>query len=85
LRLDDAQNSALQRLEQASAKASDILKASCSTGQSLTPPGRLSAMVQRLQGMLQAIDTVQPALQEFYSSLSDEQKARFDRLGARPA
>jgi hypothetical protein len=41
-------------------------------------------MEQRLQAMLQAVDTVQPALQQFYGSLSDEQKARFDRLGARP-
>ena len=41
-------------------------------------------MEQRLQAMLQAVDTVQPALQQFYASLSDEQKARFDRLGARP-
>ncbi len=42
-------------------------------------------MEQRLQAMLQAIDTVQPALERFYASLSDEQKARFDRLGVRPA
>jgi len=27
---------------------------------------------------------VQPALTKFYQSLSDEQKARFDRLNVRP-
>ena len=32
--------------------------------------------------MLQALDTVQPALAKFYNSLNDEQKARFDRLDA---
>lgn len=85
LHLSDAQNANLQRLDDASSKAAEILKASCSTGQPLTPPGRIAAMEQRLQGMLQAIDTVQPALAQFYGSLSDEQKARFDRLGARPA
>jgi len=85
LKLNDAQNTALQQLDQASAKAADILKANCSNTQALTPPGRLAAMEQRLQAMLQAVDTVQPALQQFYGSLSDEQKARFDRLGARPA
>jgi hypothetical protein len=85
LRLNDAQNAALQRLEDASANASDILKANCSTGQPLTPPGRLAAMEQRLQAMVQAVDTVRPALAQFYGSLTDEQKARFDRLGARPA
>jgi hypothetical protein len=30
--------------------------------------------------MLQAVQTVEPALQQFYSSLSDEQKERFNRL-----
>jgi hypothetical protein len=38
-------------------------------------------MEQRLDGMLQAIETVRPALTRFYGSLSDEQKARFDRMG----
>jgi len=85
LKLNDTQNAALQRLDEASAKAADILKANCSNTQALTPPGRLAAMEQRLQAMLRAVDTVQPALQQFYASLSDEQKARFDRLGARPA
>jgi LTXXQ motif family protein len=84
LRLNDAQNAALQQLTDASTKAADILNASCSTDQALTPPGRLGAMEQRLQAMLQAIDTVQPALEHFYTSLSDEQKARFDRIGVRP-
>jgi hypothetical protein len=37
----------------------------------------------RLSGMLQALDTVQPAIAKFYNSLTDEQKARFDRLGPR--
>jgi LTXXQ motif family protein len=31
-----------------------------------------------------AYETVRPALTKFYGALSDEQKARFDRLGARP-
>jgi hypothetical protein len=30
--------------------------------------------------MQQALDIVQPALAKFYNSLTDEQKARFDRL-----
>ncbi len=33
--------------------------------------------------MLQALDTMQPAIAQFYESLTDEQKARFDRLGPR--
>ena len=32
--------------------------------------------------MLEAIKIVQPALESFYGSLTDEQKARFNQLGA---
>ncbi len=31
--------------------------------------------------MLQAVETVQPALADFYNSLSDDQKARFNAMG----
>jgi hypothetical protein len=37
-------------------------------------------MEQRLDAMLRAVDTVQPALAKFYGSLNDEQKERFNRL-----
>jgi len=50
--------------------------------QSLTPPGRIAAMEQRLKTMLDAINIVQPALESFYGSLTDEQKARFNLLGS---
>jgi LTXXQ motif family protein len=85
LRLSEAQNAGLRALDEASAKAAGLLAASCPTDRALTPPGRIAAMEQRLTAMLQAVDTVQPALAKFYGSLSDEQKARFDRLGGRPA
>jgi hypothetical protein len=81
LRLTSSQEAALKALNDASAQAAQILSADCPTGQTLTPPGRVAAMEQRLKGMLQAIETVRPALSRFYASLSDEQKARFDRLG----
>ena len=84
LRLTDAQEADLKALNDASAQAAQLLGANCPTGQTLTPPGRVAAMEQRLKGMLQAIETVRPALSKFYASLSDEQKARFDRLGRKP-
>jgi hypothetical protein len=40
----------------------------------LTPVGRLEAMEKRLEAMMQ------PALDEFYVTLSSEQKARFNTL-----
>ncbi len=87
VRLDQSQEQALREVNDAAAKAADILNAACPNGQvqqALTPPGRVRAMEQRLDAMLQAIDTVRPALTRFYASLSDEQKARFDRLGRKP-
>jgi LTXXQ motif family protein len=39
-------------------------------------------MEQRLKTMLDAIKLVQPALESFYGSLTDEQKARFNLLGS---
>ncbi len=74
------QAAALDELNQATRKAAEDLKASCQGDQNLTPPGRISAMEQRLKATLDALNSVQPALDRFYGSLSDEQKARFNRL-----
>jgi LTXXQ motif family protein len=87
LRLNETQEAALRELEDATAKAADILNSACPGGgqepEALTPSGRVAAMELRLEAMLQAIDTVRPALNKFYVSLSDEQKARFNRLDRR--
>jgi hypothetical protein len=40
---------------------------------------------QRLAAMFQAVQTVEPVLEKFYGSLSDEQKERFNRLPPRQA
>ena len=50
----------------------------------MTPTGRVALMEDRLSAMLKALDTVQSVLVKFYDLLSDEQKARFNRLGAPP-
>src|SRR5262245_733648 len=77
----DAQETELRRLQDATDKAVEILQAACPDGTPLTPPGRLDAMEKRLQSMIDAAKTVKPALASFYSSLSGEQKARFNRIG----
>ena len=76
----DAQRPALDELRAANAQAIDILKAGCPNHLPSTPTGRLAAMESRLQVMLQAVDTVRPALNRFYQSLNDEQKARFNAM-----
>jgi hypothetical protein len=80
---NDAQRAALDELNAANAQAAAVLNENCPTDQALTPPGRVAAMETRLSAMLKALDTVQPAMAKFYNSLTDEQKARFDRLGPR--
>jgi LTXXQ motif family protein len=79
---NEAQRSALRALTAANSMAADYLKANCTEDQNLTPPGHVTVMQQRLKAMLEAIKIVQPALETFYGSLTDEQKARFNQLGA---
>jgi hypothetical protein len=83
LRLSSDQRTALDNLDAATAKAAEVFAAECPSEETLTPPGRLAAMEARLEAMLKALDIVQPALTQFYDSLSDEQKARFNQLGTR--
>ena len=77
----DAQRASLTALQDATARAADILKSSCPPTDARTPPARLTAVGIRLDAMLQAIGTVRPALDGFYNSLTDEQKAAFDAIG----
>jgi hypothetical protein len=78
------QQAALDQLKDASVKAAEGLKVDCPTHQTLTPTGRVQAMEKRLDATLGAVKTVQPALTQFYHSLSDEQKARFNSLRSAP-
>jgi len=77
----DAQETELNALQAATDKAVSIMQAACPDDTPLTPPGRLEAMEKRLQAMIDAANTVKPALDGFYASLTSEQKARFNRIG----
>jgi LTXXQ motif family protein len=77
---NDVQRAALDDLANASVKAAAIIRAACPTQIALTAPGRLTAMRQRVEAMISAAGTVQPALQRFYDQLSDEQKTRLKAL-----
>ena len=82
LQMNTDQKSWLGELTEASAKAADVLKASCHAEEVLTPTARLAAIEKRLEGLVQAIETVREPLERFYRSLDDEQKARFNQLGS---
>jgi hypothetical protein len=70
----EPQRSALDALDDATMRAADVLKANCPADETLTPPGRVAAMEQRLNSMLQAIKIVQPALENFYGTLTDDRR-----------
>jgi hypothetical protein len=76
----EAQLAELDALNDASAKALAMLKDACPNDLPSTPTGRLAAMESRLEVMLAAVRLVRPALNGFYQSLSDEQKARFNAV-----
>ena len=78
---NDAQRAKLDTLKSALSQAADTIKAACPTVVPATPTERLVAIGDRLKAMLQGVETVQPALTDFYNSLSDDQKARFNTMG----
>jgi len=77
----DAQEAELNKLQEATNKAVSIMQAACPDETPITPPGRLEVMEKRLHAMSDAAKTVKPALDNFYASLTSEQKARFNRIG----
>ena len=70
----------LAKLKDANTQAADMLKASCPAELPATPPARLAAMASRLDAMLQGVQLVRQALNDFYGSLTDEQKAQFNGI-----
>ena len=77
---NDSQRAALKVLQEASARAVEILSADCPNDVT-TPPARLDAVAGRLTTMQQAIGLVSTALENFYATLSDEQKTQFEAIG----
>jgi hypothetical protein len=75
------QQAKLDALKTAMADAADALSKACPASLPTTPPARLDAISMRLNTMLQSVSTVRAALDDFYNSLSDEQKAQFNRIG----
>ncbi|MDB5567585.1 MAG: hypothetical protein JWP84_4151 [Tardiphaga sp.] len=83
LRPTETQRASLVALQNASAKAADMLTTSCQPDDAVTPPARLATAGKRLDTMLQAVKLVRAALDDFYATLSDEQKAQFEAIGPR--
>jgi hypothetical protein len=71
------QRERLDALKAAVVDADGQIQASCAIESKLTPTARLDAMTKRLEMRLAALNILRQPLEAFYSSLDDEQKARF--------
>jgi LTXXQ motif family protein len=80
LRLNDTQRAALEVLQDTSTGAAEMLNAECRP-KAITALSRLAAVNRRLQSILLAVSQVSDALDDFYATLSDEQKAQFEAIG----
>lgn len=83
IRLTNEQRPKLNALREASAKAADIISAACPSEVPRSPVARMELMEKRLNAMVEAVKTVRPAFEEFYNSLTSEQKERFSSAGPR--
>ncbi|HET9902871.1 MAG TPA: Spy/CpxP family protein refolding chaperone [Xanthobacteraceae bacterium] len=73
----DAQKPAFDKLKEAAARARETIQQACPDGpRPVTPPGRLAAAERHLEAMLAGVRLLRPPLEEYYGSLSEEQKAR---------
>ena len=81
IRLTQQQRGAFDTLKSASSKAASEVRTSCPSQMPETVVDRLGAVDTRLIALLLAVKTLHPALDEFYASLDDEQKAHFNTMG----
>jgi ABC-type transporter MlaC component len=75
---------AFDELKKVSENAADQLQKSCPIEVPQTPRARLDVVEQRLGAIVDAMKTIRPKLEDFYASLTDEQKAKFNTIGPPP-
>lgn len=80
LRPTQAQRAGLERLRQTSLGLAQFVAATCPAAAPRTAPERLEAVKERLAVLRYAATSVVPAYEQFYGSLSDAQKARFQAI-----
>lgn len=80
LKLDEVARARFEVLQDTTLRTMETLSA-CPSKPEATPQARLVAVKARLETMLQAVNTVGDALDDFEADLSDEQKAGFEAIG----
>jgi hypothetical protein len=78
LRPSDEQRKSLQMLYGASMEMAQFLTSTCPAKTPSTPMTRLDAASDRVMSLLHAAMGIEPMLGEFYGSLSDQQRQRFN-------
>jgi hypothetical protein len=81
VRPTDTQKASFDAFKDASEKAVQIMRDACPRDFPTSALDRLNLMEKRVGAMTEAIKTVKPAFEAFYSSLTDDQKHRLDRVG----
>jgi hypothetical protein len=72
------QRDAFEALKTAVQDSAAQLRGTCPSEMPQTPYARLDAVKTRLAAMVEAMNAIRPKLQDFYASLNDEQKAKFN-------
>jgi hypothetical protein len=75
------QRAKLNALKMVMVAAADDLKDACPSSLPASPPIHLRAISRRLDAMLKAVENVRAVFDDFYNTLSDEQKAQFNEIG----
>lgn len=74
----DAERRALEAFKVASAKARDMVRSACTEEKSAAAMKKLEAVQDQMET---ALETLLPAIQDLYASLSDEQKSQLKAFG----
>jgi hypothetical protein len=77
------QRSTFDELKKATQNATEQVRSSCRSAVPLSLVARVDTVTTRLGALADAIKSIRPALESFYASLNDEQKARFNMMGGR--
>jgi hypothetical protein len=80
LRPSNEQRASLEALRMRLLGMGQLIMSACPAAGSAGPLGRLAAAMDRLDVMLFALMSLGPAVQEFYGSLSDKQKANLHKV-----
>ena len=78
------QRDAFEALKTAAQDSAAQLRGTCPSEMPQTPYARLDAVKTRLTAMVEAMNVIRPKLQDFYASLNDEQKAKFNIMTPPP-